>query len=146
MRYAANRSVAAARERFPGRLLVAADGGRFLVELRADARALHLTHQGNLDALGLDDRISTGRLYGSGVEADPLLDRCQRLADAVFDWWDGVPPALVYRARTLPGARSMAFTASSRVVAVQARPLREAHHLLVELVARHGFSVPSGWL
>lgn len=146
MRYAANHPVAACCERFPGRHLSPTDGGLYLVELAVEGPALHLTHQGILDVLGLDDSINTGRVDLPGPDGDPLLDACQGLADAVHDWWDGTPPALVYRTRTVPSARSMAFGATTRTEIMRARTLREARHLIAILVARHGFGVPSAWL
>jgi len=146
VRYAASSPVAACCERFPGRHLSPADGRLYLVKLAVEEPALHLTHQRTLDALGLDDRINTGRVDLPGPNGDPLLDVCQGLVDAVHDWWDGTPPALVYRTRTVPSARSMAFGATTRTEVTQVRTLREAHHLIAILVARHGFVVPSTWL
>jgi hypothetical protein len=141
VRYGASRAVAAARERFPGKILNGIDGELFLVELTIATSALVLTHQSVLDALGLDDRINTGRIDLPGPQGDALLDTSQSLADAVFDWWNGSPPALVYRTRTVPSARSVAFTSSVGINIVRARPLREARRLLAVLVARHGFTV-----
>ncbi len=146
VRYAANGPVAAARERFGAKTISSADGHLLLVELTADTPALHLTRQVNLDPLGLDDRINTGRLDRRETGGDALLDTSQALADAVHDWWDGSPPAIVYRTRTMPDARSVAFFAHSNVSAVRTRPLREAQRLLAVLVARHGFVVPGAWL
>ncbi len=51
MRYAANQTVAAARERFPARLLTKSDGDLYLVSIEIDATVLHLTRQENLDGL-----------------------------------------------------------------------------------------------
>lgn len=106
--------------------------------------ALHLTHQRTLDALGLDDRINTGRLDVSG--GDPLLAISQTLVDHLWDWWVGRPPPVVYRTRTMPAARSMAFYEETRWEAVSARPLADAPALLAELVIGHGFDVPASWL
>jgi hypothetical protein len=149
VRYAASDLVAAACERFPSRALTEADGRLLLVKLdtKSDAgpSALHLTHQTNLDALGLDDRASTGRLDRPGPDGDPLLAVCQALSDAVFDWWDGAPPALVYRTRTVPAARSVAFTHTVRWTTRRGRPLRDATGLLALLVTHHGFTVPDHW-
>lgn len=110
--------------------------------------ALHLTRQRNLDVLGLDDRVSTGRIdFALRVDPDPLLETCARLADAVFDWWGGRPPPLVYRARTTPSVgRSIAFTEFASPAVVDARPLRDATALHAYLVLRAGFTVPSTWL
>lgn len=147
MRYAANDPVAAARERFPARHIAPSARSLHLIRLEGPPAALHLTHQRSLDALDVDDRINTGRLdtpspHGTG----PLLGLCQGLSDSVHDWWAGSPPPLVYRTRSVPSARSMAFTQSCDWGSMQSRPLREATALLVALVTHHGFDVPDGWL
>ena len=139
--------MAAARERFPSRRVGPAAATLQLVQLHGPPAALHLTHQTNLDALELDDRANTGRLDrplpGGG---DPLLSVSQQLSDAVYDWWDASPPSLVYRTRSTPRARSMAFTHTCTWQQVRSRRLRDATALLVELVAFHGFDVPPAWL
>lgn len=122
------------------------DGDLYLVEIEVQSAALHLTRQETLDTLGLDDRVNTGRVDRPGPGGDPLLEMCHGLADAVFDWWKEAPPPLVYRTRSTPSARSVAFTASVSVQVIAARPLREARRLHAQLVGRHGFSVPVGWL
>jgi hypothetical protein len=138
----------AARERFPARLLTEADGELWLVHLARMPPALHLTHQANLDALDLDDRVSTGRIHASArADPDPLLATCAGLADALYDWWLGQPPPLVYRARTVPGVgRNVAFTSTAWPATIRARRLREAVSLHSHLVLRAGFTVPDGWL
>jgi hypothetical protein len=146
VRYAATTPVAAARERFPGRVLTEADGNLRLVRLGGWPSALHLTRRATLDALGLDDRVSTGRLDQPGPHGDPLLVTAQRLSDAVYDWWDGIPPPLVYRTRSTPSARSIAFTGTLAWESSSSALLREAVGLLVGLVTRHGFTVPEHWL
>lgn len=138
----------AARERFPGRALTDADGDLFLVEMDSLPPALHLTHQVVLDGLGVDDRVSTGRIAPAArADPDPLLETCGALADAAYDWWDGAPPPLVYRSRVVPGSgRNVAFTrpALGRVASV--RRLREARALHTALVLQSGFTVPPAWL
>ncbi|HVS16552.1 MAG TPA: hypothetical protein VMV46_21765 [Thermoanaerobaculia bacterium] len=151
MRYAANRPAVAARERFPARSLSEADGELWLVRLDGTPGALHLTHQANLDALGLDDRVSTGRIGvdrsgRDGGDLDPLLDTCGRLCDALYDWWQGAPPPIVYRARTTPSGRSLVLSEWTGLEVAAARPLREATVLHVHLVLRAGFTVPERWL
>lgn len=148
VRYGANSPVAAARERFQTRRIAEPHGDLCLVRMEGPPSALHLTHQVNLDVLQLDDRINTGRLDEPiGPNGDPLLNVSQRLSDAVFDWWKGQPPPVAYRTRTLPVARSMAFTSSVGWDGpVESRSLREAVGLLVELVVVHGFDVPAHWL
>jgi hypothetical protein len=147
VRYAANDPIAAARERFPARRITAAAGDLRLVRLQGPPPALHLTHQGNLDALGPDDRVNTARLDrplpGGG---DPLLAVSQALADAVHDWWEGHPPPIVYRTRRVPVARSLAFTQWCTWDGAEARRLRDATALLIALVTHHGFDVPDTWL
>ncbi len=120
MRYAANDPVAAARERFVSRRVAGAHADLWLVRLERPPPALHLTHQRNLDALGLDDRL--------------------------WDRWDGDPPPIVYRTRTMPTARSIAFHQSTEWHRVEAGRLSEATSLLVELIVGHGFDVPDAWL
>lgn len=144
VRYAANRPDAAVRERFPSRVITDADGHLQLIRLDGSPAALHLTHQTNLDALGVDDRISTGRL--PTASDDPLLAVAPALSDAVYDWWRGEPPPLVHRTRSVPSARSMAFTAATGWDVTSSGPLRDAVALLAHLVIRHGFSVPQHWL
>lgn len=150
VRYAANDPVAAACERFPARRIPPAAGDLRLVRLEQPGSALHLTHQANLDVLGLDDRVSTGRLLEPGEPGEPRADQllavAQRLSDAVFEWWEGRPPPIVYRARTLPSARSMAFTRWCAWESVAWDFLSEATTLLVRLVTHHGFDVPDAWL
>jgi hypothetical protein len=144
VRYAANRADAAALERFPARTITGADGDIQLVLLHGRPAALHLTRQANLEALKLDDRVSTGRL--DDTDDDPLLATSQALSDAVYDWWDTKPPPLVYLARSMPSARSVAFTASTGWDAITSWPLREATTLLAHLVIRRDFTVPDTWL
>jgi hypothetical protein len=112
------------------------------------APALHLTHQVNLDALGLDDRVSTGRItVESRSDPDPLLETCGRLADAVYDWWAGRPPPLVYRTRSAPErGRSIAFAHGAMPPVLSVGRLRDATRLHAFLVLRAGFTVPEGWL
>ncbi len=73
-RYAASDPVAAARERFPAGRITTDAADLQLVRLDGPPPALHLTHQANLDALDLDDRINTARLDQPlpGMD-DPLL-------------------------------------------------------------------------
>jgi hypothetical protein len=74
------------------------------------------------------------------------LASSQQFSDAVFDWWDSTPPPLVYRTRSTPAARSMAFTQTCSWQQVRSRRLRDATALLVALVTFHGFDVPAAWL
>jgi hypothetical protein len=129
-------------------MLTEADGELWLVRLAAMPAGLRLTRQTTLDALGLDDRVSTGRIdLGSRRRPDPLLDTCGRLADAVYDWWDGRPPPLVYRTRTMPEVgRTIAFTEWTSPRVESAGRLRDAAALHAYLVLGAGFTVPESWL
>lgn len=134
-------------ERFPARVLSPEDGDLWVVRLDGRPSALHLTHQRNLDVLGLDDRISTGRLDLSRPDRiDPLLDACGALADAVYGWWDADPPPIVYRSRTSPSHRNIAFTQGVPWMAASSGRLRNTTTLLASLVLRHAFLVPEPWL
>jgi hypothetical protein len=92
--------------------------------------------------------VSTGRIeVGRRSDPDPLLETCGALADAVFDWWKGHPPPLVYRSRTMPTVgRSIAFGQWAAAPVVARGRLREATALHAHLVLRAGFTVPGGWL
>jgi hypothetical protein len=70
----------------------------------------------------------------------------QQLADAVHHWWDATPPPIVYRTRSMPAARSIAFTRSVTWDHVTARRLSDATALHIALVTHHGFDVPEAWL
>jgi hypothetical protein len=94
----------------------------------------------------VDDRINTGRLdQPPDAGVDPLLSVSQQLSDAVFDWWDTAPP-IVYRTRSVPAARSLAFSAACGWQRITSRPLHDATSLLARLVTHHGFTVPDAWL
>jgi hypothetical protein len=129
-------------------MLTEADGELWLVRLGAMPAGLRLTHQTILDALGLDDRVSTGRIDVSRRrQPDPLLNTCGRLVDAVYDWWDGHAPPLVYRTRTMPEVgRTIAFTEWTSPRVVSAGRLRAATALHAYLVLGAGFTVPESWL
>jgi hypothetical protein len=147
VRYAASRAAIAARERFPSRVVTETDGDLWLIRLEGAPPSLHLTHQANLDALGVDDRINTGRLdLGRKTDPDPLLDTCGRLSDGLYDWWNGQPPSIVYRSRTTPAGRNLAFISTTQLEAVQVGPLRNATALHAHLVLHAGFIVPEEWL
>ena len=148
VRYASNSPQAAACERFsPHRIITRSNRQLWLVRLADPARtALHLTHQQNLTALGIDDRISTGRLHGQPAHGDSLLRTSQELSAAVHVWWDGNPPPLVYRTRSIPQQRSMAFTERLGWRRVDAMPLRDATRLLADLIRHHQFTIPDDWL
>ena len=146
VRYAANRAAVAARERFPAKAITEAEGDLWLVALGPFPPALHLTRQTNLDTLGLDDRVSTGRIdLVRRTDPDPLLETCGALSDAVYDWWETRPPPLVYRSRTTPArGRSVAFSKWATPSVLGVGRLRDATALHAHLVLRAGFTVQCG--
>ncbi|EUA52325.1 hypothetical protein I553_2511 [Mycobacterium xenopi 4042] len=100
-RYAAASLVGAFRERYrPTGLVIPADhAAHHVVRLVAvrHLRVLDLRTEANLDALSVDDQISTG-------QHPEVWDTCHRLADAVKRWWSDLD-AIVYRPRTTPRRR-----------------------------------------
>jgi hypothetical protein len=146
VRYAGWTPRASLRERFPERRIPQGDAELRLVTLRGRIRMLDLTSETVLDALGIDDRISTGRLpkVRSSAQPDPFLDVCGRLTDLAAGWWDDVH-AIRYRSRTTPTQTNVAFCQHADLEA-DAVPLAAATDVLVRAVLGDGFSVPSAWL
>ncbi|HEX7322022.1 MAG TPA: RES domain-containing protein [Mycobacterium sp.] len=138
-RYAAGTLLGAFRERYRGTgLMIPADhAGQHLVQLTASRhlRVLDLRTDANLDALGVDDQISTG-------QHPAVWQTCHRLADAVRGWWDDLD-AIAFRSRTTPeNSVNFAFFAVDAFGA-ESWPLGERADVLTDLVLRHGFTV--GW-
>ncbi|WP_152665446.1 RES family NAD+ phosphorylase [Mycobacterium sp. UM_Kg1] len=140
-RYAAADLLGAFRERYrlTGLLIPADHAGHHLVRLSANRhlRVLDLRTERNLDALGVDDQISTG-------QHDAVWTTCQQLADAVRRWWpqpDECPDAIVYRSRTTPETSvNYAFFAGA-AFDIEAWPLQQRPDVTADLVLRHGFTV-----
>lgn len=138
VRYAARSVAGAGRERYQatGRYIPADHAGHRLVRLEARRRlrVLDLRTEANLDALGVDDRVSTGR------EAE-VWDACHRLADTTGAWWGDDLDGIVYRSRTTPASSAnLAFFSTAPFRATSAR-LGDSTAELVELVLDHGFTV-----
>jgi hypothetical protein len=146
VRYAGWTPRTALRERFPERRIPDGDAELRLVTLRGPVRMLDLTSERVLDALGLDDRISTGRLPRIRIpgQPDPFLDACGQLTDLVADWWDDVH-AIRFRSRTTPTQTNVAFCQHADLEP-DAVPLADATDVLVRAVLGDGFSVPGAWL
>lgn len=139
VRYAGRSIAGAARERYlvTGLYVPGDHAQHHLVRLvpDRDLRVLDLRSERNLDALGVDDQISTG-------QHPAVLDTCHLLADRVGTWW-GDLDALVYRARTTPATSiSVAFFATDAFT-VEAWQLAERVDVLTDLTLRHGFAL--GW-
>jgi RES domain len=142
VRYAATTVPGAARERYAatGRYIPTDHGTHQLVRLEADRPLLvvDLKTESNLDALGLDDRISTSR--------DPETAATgHRLCDALRAWWPdgdaGGLDGILYRSRTTPETSSnLAFFALGGF-RVTSRRLSLCVTELDDLVLRHGFTI-----
>ena len=144
-RYAADTLHGAARERYTGtgRYIPADHAGEHLVQLRATRplRVLDLRTESNLDALGVDDRINTGK-------EEAVLIACHRLADLCRLWWSDLD-GLLYRSRTTPESSANLAFFGSEPFEMTSRRLDGCTAELDELVLRHEFTVgfdypPSG--
>lgn len=140
-RYAATDLVGAFRERYRlTGLMIPGDHARHhLVRLSTarHLRVLDLRTERNLDALGVDDQISTG-------QHDAVWTTCQQLADAVRRWWpepDECPDAIVYRSRTTPETSVNYAFFDVGAFAVECWPLAERPDVTADLVLRQGFTV-----
>jgi len=138
-RYAASTLVGAFRERYrPTGLVIPSDhAAHQLVRLVAARhfRVLDLRTEQNLDALDVDDQISTS-------QHPEVWATCHRLADAARRWWidlDGI----VYRSRTTPKTSFNIAFFSGDAFAAQSWALADRIDVLADLVLRHRFTV--GW-
>lgn len=136
-RYAGADLVGAFRERYraSGLVIPADHTEHYLIELvtRRPMRVLDLRTERNLDALGVDDQISTG-------QHDSIWETCQRLADAARSWWPDLG-AVVYRSRTTPQqSANYAFFAHHQF-RTRAWPLGERTDILTDLVLRQRFTL-----
>jgi hypothetical protein len=136
-RYAGADVVGAFRERYraTGLVIPTDHAGHHLVELVAarPLRVLDLRTERNLDALDVDDQISTG-------QHDEVWATCQRLADAARRWWPHLD-AIVYRSRTTPEtSTNYAFFGHSGFD-VRVSRLADRVDVLADLVLHHGFTV-----
>lgn len=140
-RYAATDVVGAFRERYrlTGMMIPTDHAAHHLVQLTAarHLRVLDLRTERNLDALGVDDQISTG-------QHDAVWETCQRLADAVPRWWpepDECPDAIVYRSRTTPETSANYAFFAAAAFDVESWTLDQRPEVTADLVLRHGFTV-----
>jgi hypothetical protein len=99
---------------------------------------LDLRRDNNLDAFGLDDRISTSR-------SPEVQATCHRLADLSVDWYGERCHGIVYRSRTTPQRSAhVAFFEHAPVTDRDRGPLRDQTSLLAACVHADGFAV-EGW-
>ena len=136
-RYAGATLVGAFRERYRSTgLVIPADHRKHhLVRLVSsrNLRVLDLRTEKNLDALKVDDQISTG-------QHDAVWAACHLLADAVRRWWSDVD-AIVYRSRTTPESSVNYAFFGADGFDVKAWPLGERIDVLTGLVLHESFTV-----
>lgn len=140
-RYASTNLPGAARERYldTGRYIPADHAAHHLVRLvnERPLRVLDLRTEANLDALDVDDQISTGH-------HPRVLATAHRLADAVRSWWDELD-GIVYRSRTTPETSVNVAFFSLDGLAATTTPLADAGDVLDDLVLTAGFTVGFDW-
>ncbi len=129
------------RERFDGegRIVSADQLALRLVQLTGTVKVLDLRTDRNLDALGLDDQISTSR------SPDVWL-ACQQLADLLHDWYGDRLAGIVFRSRTTPQRSANLALFRHALPTLAARdlgPLRDQQGLLTACVLSDGFAVES---
>lgn len=140
-RYAGSSIAGAARERYlgDGCYIPPDHADHFFVRLEAVRRmsVIDLRTEANLDALGVDDRISTGH--------EPAVwQTCHRLVDLARTWWDELD-GIVFRSRTTPTTSyNLAFFAHVSFD-VESRKLGTCAEELDDLVLHHRFTVGFDW-
>ncbi len=137
-RYASTSIAGAAREKYldTGRLIPADHATQRLIHLVSTRplKVVDLRTQANLDALDVDDRISTSH-------EGPVWTACHRLANAVTGWWDNVD-GIMYRSRTTPQTSvNVAFFSLDGLDVEQSRVLATCVDECDELVLHHQFTV-----
>lgn len=140
VRYAADSLRAAMRERFDaeGRVVSRAHLELRVVELTGRISVLDLRQERVLDALGLDDQVSTSR-------AAEVWGACHLLTDRLDSWFGQRLGGVVYRSRTTPQrSANLAFLQRAPLVARDLGPLRRQETLLAACVSGEGFLV-EGW-
>ncbi|MHA7652176.1 RES family NAD+ phosphorylase [Mycobacterium sp. ML1] len=136
-RYAATAAEGAFRERYrdTGRTVPADHATQYLIRLVAirPLRIFDLRTQRNLDALDVDDQISTGQRIR-------VWRQCHHLADAVRRWWPDLD-AIVYRSRTTPETSTNYAFFSHAPFTTESWVLKSRTDILFDLVLRHDFTV-----
>lgn len=137
VRYAGLTVHGAARERYidSGRYIPPDHRDHRLVQLTTARpfRVLDLRTEANLDALDVDDQISTSHR--------PLVwDACHRLADAVRGWWTDLD-GIAYRPRTTPASSMNVAFFSLNGLNASSRPLHRCTAELDDLVLHHEFTI-----
>lgn len=132
----------AMRERFDSedRIISAGHLDLRLIELTGTVKVLDLRQDRNLDALGLDDQVNTGRAPG-------VWQACQLLADLIHTWYGDTLGGIVFRSRTTPqhSANLALFEHALPGLTPHDRgALRDQEALLTSCVLSDGFTV-EGW-
>ncbi|MGH9004845.1 MAG: RES domain-containing protein, partial [Acidimicrobiia bacterium] len=125
-----------ARERYrdTGSYIPPDHAGHYLVTLTGDLRVLDLRRETTLDALRLDDRISTGH-------EPEIREAAQQLSDLVRRWWGESVHGIAYRPRTTPETSvNVAFFEHAPLRGRSVR-LDRARRLGDQLVVRYGFTI-----
>ena len=94
---------------------------------------LDLRTEKNLDALGVDDQISTG-------QHPDVWATCHQLADAVRRWWSDID-AIVYRSRTTPETSVNYAFFGDEGFDVESWPVGKRTDVLTTLVLHEDFTV-----
>jgi hypothetical protein len=125
------------RERFDhaGRLVTDQDLDAHLVELTGQVRVLDLRKEATLDALGLDDQLSTSR-------APDIWAASQRLSDLTECWFGEQMDGIVYRSGTAPEhSANLAYFAHTPLRARDLGRLRDQEELLLTCVDADQFTI-----
>ncbi len=136
VRYAARSDEGAARERYrdSGSFISADHAGHHLATLTGRVRVVDLRNEDVLDALELDDQISTSR-------ANPRFDAAHRLTDAARGWRGARIEGLAYRSRTTPETSTNLAFFEHAPLAGTSVALAECGEFLDRLVVGRGFAV-----
>jgi hypothetical protein len=142
VRYAARTLRGAFRERYADtrRVIRDSDARTQVVRLSGRVRVLDLRTESVLDALGVDDEISTGR--------DPRVLHAGRVLCArLVEWYGPRIHGLVYRSRTTPASSAnLAFFAQAPLAASAEGTVSDQQDLLAALIADDAFRVEvPGW-
>lgn len=143
VRYGATGFAGAARERFDGagRVVARSDHDHWLVELTGTLQVVDLRLDNTLDALGVDDRVNTGRLALDRQDGDGVLDTCGTLADRLLNWFGTDVHGIVYRSRTTPQRSvNLAWFAHAPLMVARTAQVRDIDEdRLADLVVMHRF-------
>lgn len=137
VRYAGDAPRVAMRERFDReqRVVPLSALDAHLTELTGRIQVLDLLRDQTLDALGVDDQISTSR-------APDVWAACHHLIDLVHDWFGERCDGIAYRSRTTPEhSANLAFFAHAPLRARDLGTLASNEQLLLECSAADGFHI-----